>query len=126
MKLSVLLGAVVLAIATAALVVTNPGPEAYADYVGTQAQTYLTDEVCTDLPAGISDLLGSQCGEMVQSLVPELDSLIRDRTQRLNFAIGSIYRTSLGVPGMPMVPEYRVESLGMLNRFFTYHFSQTS
>ncbi|RZM77898.1 DUF4359 domain-containing protein [Leptolyngbya iicbica] len=125
MKLSVLLGAIILAVATAALVVTNPGPEAYADYVGAQAQTYLTDEVCTDLPAGISDLLGGQCGEMVQSLMPELDTLIRDRTERLNFAIGSIYRTSLGIPNMPMLPEYRIESLGILNRFFTYSFSQT-
>jgi competence protein ComGC len=124
MKLSVLLGAVVLAITTAALVVTNPGPEAYAEYVGTQAQTYLTDEVCTDLPAGIGDLLGNQCGEMVQSLMPQLDSIIRDRTERLNFAIGSIYRTSLGIPDMPMLPEYRVESLGIVNRFFTYYISQ--
>lgn len=126
MKLSVLIGAIVLAIATAALVVTNPGPDAYARYISEQAETYLTAEVCTDLPAGIGDLLGDQCGEMLQSFKPQLDSLIRDRTDRLNLAIASIYRTSLGIPGFPMVPQYRVETLGILNRFFTYYASQES
>lgn len=124
MKLSVLFGTVLLAIAVAALVVTNPGPEAYAIYVSEQAETYLTAEVCPELPPGISDLLGDQCGEMVQALQPQLDSLIRDRTDRLNLAIASIYRTSLGIPNLPMVPEYRVETLGILNRFFTYYASQ--
>ncbi|NEQ46146.1 MAG: DUF4359 domain-containing protein [Leptolyngbya sp. SIOISBB] len=126
MKLSVLLGAIVLAIATAALVVTNPGPDAYASYVHEQAKTLLTDEVCTELPAGIGELLGSQCDEMVQSLMPELDNLIRARTHRLNFAIGSVYRTSLGLPNFPMLPEYRIETLGILNRFITYNMSQVS
>lgn len=126
MKLSVLLGAVILAIATAGLVVTNPAPEAYAVYVREQAQTYLTDEVCTELPAGIGELLGNQCDEMVQSLVPELDTLIRNRTNRLNFVIGSLYRTSLGIPNVPMLPEYRIETLGILNRFITYNMSQVN
>ena len=124
MRLSVVVGAVVLAIATAVLVVTNPGPDAYVSYVHEQAKTFLTDEVCTELPAGIGELLGSQCDEMVQSLIPELEDLIRDRTNRLNFAIGSIYRTSLGIPNVPMLPEYRIETLGILDRFFTYNMSQ--
>lgn len=120
MKLSVLLSAVLLAIATAGLVVTNPGPEAYIRYVSQQAETYLTEEICTNLPPSIEDLLGGQCMEVVQSLQPQFDTLISDRTQRLNLAIASIYRTSLGIPGFPMLPEYRVETLGIVKRFITY------
>lgn len=120
MKLSVLLGTVLLAIATAALVTTNPGPEAYIRYVSNQAETYLSEEICTDLPPSITELLGGQCGEVVQSLQPQLDTLIRDRTQRFNLAIASIYRTSLGIPNFPMLPQYRVETLGIAKRFITY------
>ncbi|MEM1308702.1 MAG: DUF4359 domain-containing protein [Cyanobacteria bacterium P01_H01_bin.153] len=120
MKLSVLLSAVLLAIATAGLVVTNPGPEAYIRYVSQQAETYLTEEICTNLPPSIEDLLGGQCMEVVQSLQPQFDTLISNRTQRLNLAIASIYRTSLGIPGFPMLPEYRVETLGIVKRFITY------
>ncbi|MEM6521963.1 MAG: DUF4359 domain-containing protein [Cyanobacteria bacterium P01_C01_bin.70] len=120
MKLSVLLSAVLLAIATAGLVVTNPGPEAYIRYVSQQAETYLTEEICTNLPPSIEELLGGQCMEVVQSLQPQFDTLISDRTQRLNLAIASIYRTSLGIPGFPMLPEYRVETLGIVKRFITY------
>lgn len=124
MKLSVLLSAILLAIATAGLVVTNPGPEAYALYVREQAETYLTEEICTELPPTLGELLTGQCTDMVQSLGPQLDTLIRDRTERFNFAIGSLYRTTLGIPELPMLPSYRVETLGILQRFFTYRLSE--
>jgi len=121
MKLSVLVGLVLVAIATVGLVVTNPGPEAYARYVSAQAETYLVGEVCAEMPPTVGELFAGQCDELVQSLQPQLDTLIRDRTQRLNLAIASIYRTSLG---MPMLPTYRTETLGILNRFITYRVSQ--
>ncbi|MGF1457777.1 MAG: DUF4359 domain-containing protein [Leptolyngbyaceae cyanobacterium] len=125
MKLSVFLSATVLAIAIAALTITNPGPDAYTRYISAQAETYLSEEVCTDLPAGLGELFVGQCADMVASLQPQLETIIRDRTERWNFVIGSIYRTSLGLSEMPMLPEFRAETLGILRQFITYHVSQS-
>ena len=71
-----------------------------------------------------SDLLVDQCAELVETLQPQLDSLIRDRTNRLNLGVASLYQTSFGIPELPMLPEYKVETLGILRRFFTYRASQ--
>jgi len=124
MKLSALISLVVLAIATAGLVITNPGPEDYALYVRAQAETYLAEEICTELPPALGELLIGPCADMVESLGPQLDTLIRDRTERLNFAIGSLYRTTLGIPEFPMLPSYRVETLGIVQRFITYRVAE--
>lgn len=126
MKLSALLGLVLLAVAIAGLIITNPGPEAYTRYLSTQAENYLSEEVCSELPPGFGTLLAENCTDILASLESELDVLIRDRTERMNLAIASIYRTSLGVPGIPFLPEYRVETVGAVNQFFTYSFSRRS
>jgi hypothetical protein len=120
MKPSVVLSALVLAVGVGGLVVTNPSPEDYARYAGQQAEQYFTAEVCTGLPPGFAPVLGDQCTEMVQALQPQMETLIRDRTERLNLGVASIYRTSFGLPQLEMLPEYRVETLGILGRFFTY------
>jgi len=124
MKLSALISLVILAIATTGLVITNPGPEDYASYIREQAETYLADEICTDLPPALGESLMGQCADMVASLGPQLDTLIRDRTERLNLAVVSLYRTSLGIPGFPMLPSYQVETLGVLRRFITYRVAE--
>ena len=124
MKLSTLLGTGLLIVTIASLVITNPGPTAYARYVSVKAETYLSEEICTELPPGLGSLLSDQCVEFVQTLQPQLDSLIRDRTNRLNLGVASLYQTSFGIPELPMLPEYKVETLGILRRFFTYRASQ--
>ncbi|MGD1927458.1 MAG: DUF4359 domain-containing protein [Leptolyngbyaceae cyanobacterium] len=124
MKPATLLSIVLLVIAIAGLVVTNPGPTAYARYVSVQAETYLSEEICAELPPGLGNLLADQCAELVETLQPQLDSLIRDRTNRLNLGVASLYQTSFGIPELPMLPEYKVETLGILRRFFTYRASQ--
>ena len=91
-------------------VVTNPGPTAYARYVSVQAETYLSEEICAELPPGLGNLLADQCAELVETLQPQLDSLIRDRTNRLNLGVASLYQTSFGIPELPMLPEYKGES----------------
>ena len=124
MKLSTLLGTVLMVVAIAGLVATNPGPTAYARYVSVKAEKYLSEEICTELPAGLGSLLSEQCAELVQTLQPQLDSLIRDRTDRLNLGVASFYQTSFGISELPMLPEYKVETLGILRRFFTYRASK--
>jgi hypothetical protein len=124
MKLSVVVTAAVLCASVAGLVITNPGPEAYLDYATTQSSQYLSAEVCNDLPEGLGSLLAGQCAEMLQSIEPQLESILRDRTQRFNLGIASLYRTSFKIPQIPFLPEYRAETLGILKRFVTFRVEQ--
>ena len=126
MKLSVLFTATLVCAAVAVLVITNPGPEAYIQYATTKASRYLSEEVCTDLPAGLGDLLTEQCSEILQSTRPQLETILRDRTKRLNLGVASLYRTSFGIPEFPFLPEYRAETLGIFRQFVTYRVSQTA
>jgi hypothetical protein len=124
MKPSVILSAVVLAISVGGLVVTNPAPEAYTRYATEQAEQYLSTEICTELPAGLGPLLADQCPELVQTLQPQVATLIEDRTERLNLGVASLYRTTLGIPELTMLPQYRIETLGILGQFITYRAEQ--
>ncbi|HEY9889896.1 MAG TPA: DUF4359 domain-containing protein [Candidatus Obscuribacterales bacterium] len=126
MKLSTLLSLALLALAIAGLVITNPGPESYAQYASAQARTYFSEEVCDDLPPGLGSLLTEQCVDLVQQLQPQLEALMRDRTERLNLGVASLYRTSFGLPEIPLLPVYRAETLGIVKRFFTYRLERVS
>ncbi len=120
MKPSTLISLLITVAVVAGLVVTNPSPAAYEQYALAQANRYLNEEVCTDLPESVEQLLGGQCTEIVQTLQPEMGPLIRDRTERLNLGVASVYRTTLGVPELPMVPRYEVETVGIVTQFITY------
>lgn len=120
MKLSVLLTFALLCALIAGLVITNPGPEAYVEYATVQASSYLSEEICNDLPAGLGGLLTEQCPEIMLSVEPQLETILRDRTERLNIGIASLYRTSFGIPEFPFLPEYRAETIGIVNQFLTY------
>lgn len=125
MKLSAILGGLMLTAVVAGLMITNPSPEAYTRYATTQAGTYFANELCNDVPPEISSLLGGRCAEIVQTLQPQLEAIVRDRTERLNLGIASIYRTTFGIREFSFLPEYRAETLGILNRFITYRIFQT-
>jgi hypothetical protein len=121
MRLPQLLILGVLVLTVVGLIVTNPGPADYALYAAQQADRYLSDQVCDEMPAELgSGFLQEQCMGMIAELMPQLDDVLRDRTERLNLGIASIYRTSFGISGLPLLPEYRTETLGIVQRFFTY------
>lgn len=127
MKLPHLFTTLVLAIAVASLVVTNPSLDEYARYATRQASAYLSDQVCTEIPAQFGGgLLTEQCAGAVQRLLPELENLLRDRTERLNLGVASLYRTTFGIPDLPLLPEYRFETIGIAKRFITYRMSRTA
>jgi hypothetical protein len=126
MKLFTLLSLAGLAVLTAGLAATNPGPDAYFQYAQDKVGTYLTEEVCTELPEALQTALAGQCGSLVASLQPEVGRLIRDRTERLNLGVASLYRTTLEIPEMPFLPGYRAETLGILKQFFTYRVGQVA
>lgn len=102
------------------LVFTNPGQEAYEVYAGEKANAYLNNEVCAELPDSVANLFPGQCADLIQAIQPELQTAIQARTERLNLGVASIYRTSLGIPSVPILPQYKVETLGIAGRFITY------
>jgi hypothetical protein len=120
MKPVSLVGLVVTAAAVGGLVATNPDPVAYEDYALEQASAYFNDELCDQLPQPIADLFQQQCIELIQTGQPQIQALIRDRTQRLNLGIFSIYKTALEVPEISGLPAYRVETLAIAGQFITY------
>ncbi len=120
MKILTWVGLVGLAAATGGLVMTNPPTDAYLLYAEQRSQQFLTAEICTQLPENLPAVLAGQCNALVESLRPDLADLLRDRTDRLNLGVASLYRTTLSAPGIPLLPSYRVETLGILGRFFTY------
>ncbi|MGF1524966.1 MAG: DUF4359 domain-containing protein [Leptolyngbyaceae cyanobacterium] len=125
MKTSALIGLLLLAIVTGGLVLTNPQPDAYELYAQEQAEQYLSNEVCNDLLEGLDELFsGAQCGELVQTFEPTIQALIRERTQRLNLGVASIYRTTFGIAELPMLPSYQVETVGIFGKFITYRATQ--
>ncbi|MEL6381821.1 MAG: DUF4359 domain-containing protein [Cyanobacteria bacterium J06626_18] len=125
MKTSALIGLLLLAIVTGGLVVTNPEPDVYELYAQEQAEQYLSNQVCNDLLEELDDLFsGAQCGELVQTFEPTIQALIRDRTQRLNLGVASIYRTTFGIAELPMLPSYQVETVGIFGKFITYRATQ--
>ena len=124
MKLSTILTGAILAIVIGALVITNPDPDDYARYASQKARIYLSEEICSDLPPGMGGLLSGQCAEIVQSLQPQVLALVRDRTQRLNLGVASIYKTSLSIPDLTMLPQYQIETVGIVNQFLTYRASK--
>lgn len=120
MKPFTLVSLLLLAAAIAGLVLTNPSPETYNAYASQQAKSYLQNEVCDDIPEDIRNFLPGQCSEIVQTFQPEIDTIIREQTQRLNLGVASVYRTSLGIPQLPMLPRYQVETLGIAQQLITY------
>ncbi|NER79913.1 MAG: DUF4359 domain-containing protein [Leptolyngbya sp. SIO1D8] len=106
------------------MVVTNPTLDAYELYASEQAERYLNEEVCSELPDELNELIGGQCTEIVQTLQPNVQALIRDRTTRLNLGVASIYRTTLGIPELVMLPRYEIETVGILGKFITYRATQ--
>ena len=99
------------------LVATNPDPEAYQVYATAQVNRYLNDEVCNQIPSEVADLFQGRCAEIVEIAQPQLQTLIRDRTERLNLGILSLYQTRMGIPELGMLPQYEVKTLGIVGRF---------
>ena len=124
MKTSALIGIFFLAIVTGGLVATNPDPEDYELYASEQAEQYVNEEACEELSEGLGDLLSGQCAEIMQALEPTVQTFIRDRTSRLNLGVASIYRTTFGIPELPMLPRYEVETVGIFGQFITYRATQ--
>lgn len=105
-----------------AMLVTNPGRQAYEDYAARRLETYLKENVCTQLPEDLSDFLRGQGERMCNSLVdvsnPQFRQLVARTTERQNYGLFSIYRTRLSIG--PLFPSYEFETVGAFQTFVTY------
>jgi hypothetical protein len=116
---------IVLVGTAAALGVTNPSPDRYADFATTNATHYLETKVCTHKLPLVGNSFQDECIKIAQS--PEMRTKIREsmtrNTQRQNYILFSIYQTQLNahdlLPILPgdLFPQYQAKTLGILNFF---------
>ena len=104
-----------LAIATA---ITNPGGSSYEEYAVEKLTEYLKTEVCAKAPSFLGFSLDSQCQTLVDTGQPNLERMVVQGTKRQNFIFFSIYKTDLTL--VPPLPSYHFETIGVLQRFYTY------
>lgn len=114
---SLLIVCVVIGGTVGGLVATNPSPTAYERYAVQQADRYLNESLCNELPPPLETLLQGQCGEVVTLARPQIPALVRNRTDRRNWGIFSIYRTTLGLPGLDFLPTYEIKTLAIAGQF---------
>lgn len=109
-----------LGLAGGALIATNPAPPVYEQYAVKTLSAHLETRLCSDIPPLLSEILPGSCRDLLVQHQSSLQALIRSQSQRRNFWLFSLYRTTLAVPGLPMLPTYQVDTLGIFNQFFTY------
>lgn len=96
------------------LVITNPGQGKYEEYAAKKLNIYLKEDVCPE----ITEQLRHPCRILVDFARPKLNLAIASQTQRQNFLLFSIYETDLSIPSA--LPDYRFETLGIFDQFYTY------
>ncbi|KOR33689.1 MULTISPECIES: DUF4359 domain-containing protein [Planktothricoides] len=95
-----------------AMAIANPSPEAYNNYAAQQMTQYLNNVACEKVPTG-----KKPCLSLVQSAQPQISQLISQNTERRNFLLFSIYKTTFN---LPLLPTYQFETLGALQNFYIY------
>ncbi|MGB3613012.1 MAG: DUF4359 domain-containing protein, partial [Elainellaceae cyanobacterium] len=128
-KLGSIIATGVIAAAAVVLAVTNPKRDAYSIYAADRLNEQLEASLCEQVPV----FLDSLCASVLSDQESWLQETIEAQTTRRNFLLFSIYETdleaeaalqrilpanlSLDIDGLPI---YHVESVGLLNQFFTY------
>ena len=102
------------------MAITNPKSDNYERYATAKLMDYASANFCGGLSGDLEALLGDRCGEMLRLNQGALEAMIHNQTQRQNFWLFSLYQTTFAMPGLPMLPAYRVQTVGLLGRFFTY------
>jgi hypothetical protein len=95
------------------LVITNPGPDAFAEFGGRQLTATLIKELCVnDGVTGLLRLVIHNCPALIKAQRPLLGLLVRTHSTRSNLGLFSIYRTRLDLaallPGLRDVPDLRL------------------
>ncbi len=107
----------VLAGLVTAMAMTNPDSSTYEEYAVERLNTYLKDDVCSQVPE--TSVQG--CASLIDSNRLYVKQVIASNTQRQNFILFSIYRTNLSIIFFPL---YRFQTVGVMQNFYTYSAEQ--
>ena len=103
-------------------IITNPQESAYEKYAALALKTQFKDKVCTQVTEELGSWLETQCHIIINTTSPYLAEAIAQQTKRQNFLFFSIYQADLPFP--PPLPNYHVETIGILGNFYTYQAKQ--
>ena len=114
--------AAVLALAASgvALAFTNPSPQEFKRYAGSQLVSLLSDELCGGGLPMVLQLWVKDCPRLIRDQEPALAELAGQFSRRLNFGLASLYTTELGGQDLLptfRLPEYSVTTLGIAGQF---------
>ena len=129
MKASWIPPAVLVAVGTAGLAITNPPPEEFARYAGDQLVELIVEEICAEssLPLTLRFAL-KDCPALVASQRQVLGQIAMQNSSRLNLGLISIYRTGLGgqrlLPQLHL-PRYEAVTVAAAGQFALVHRSQS-
>lgn len=110
-----------------ALALTNPNREAYEAYATETLTQYLQEDICPKAPSvlpGLADVLADQCANLIESNQVPIQQLVASNTTRNNYIFFSTYHTQLAVPEITQLPAYEFETLGILQKFYTFRAEQ--
>ncbi len=96
---------------------TNPDLDKYEVYAVDRVGELVRTE-CTRAAAGFGVAIEGTCRAAIDAYKPQLRPLLAATTTRQNWILFSIYRSDLSIPEVHF--NARVESIGILNNFFTY------
>ncbi len=102
--------------------ITNPQEQGYQRYANLALKTQLKDKVCTQVAEELGLWLEDRCYLLVDTTSPYLSEIVAQQTKRHNFLLFSIYEADLPLPSP--LPDYRVETVGILGNFYTYKATQ--
>lgn len=101
-----------------AMAMTNSGQEDYEQFATEELSAYLNENVCDQTKSSGFDFLQQPCKEILQSIQPQLQTIISQGTQRQNYLLFSIYKTELSIASF--LPSYEFETLGAFQSFYIY------
>lgn len=117
-------GFMVLAMAGAGLVFTNPSPSDFEAFAAERLLDEISKELCGDgaMPV-LMRMAITNCQELVQAQRKPLVGVVADHTRRSNFALLSLYSTEVGGQTLLRwrVPRFRSTVLAGAGQFVMLH-----
>ncbi|MBE9115663.1 DUF4359 domain-containing protein [Lusitaniella coriacea LEGE 07157] len=114
------IGSVMLVALGGAMALTNPSRSDYEGFATARLSEYLKENACKKLPEELGEVWQQRCRAFGSAAIdtgrPQLQQLIASQTERHNFIVFSIYRTTLPSFGST----YEFETLGVLQQFYLY------
>jgi Domain of unknown function (DUF4359) len=103
------------------MVLTNPSQAAYEDYAVGQIED-LAKSQCDRAPGGFNLILQEPCRAAIAALKPQIQPLLANHSSCKNSLLFSLCRSNISISELNF--QVQVESIGILDRFYTYKIHQ--